>query len=54
MKKTAIALEPDDTKRLLATSLSSIIAGCTSRLICHPIDTLKAKVQVPIHYNASL
>ena len=28
------------------TSLSSILAGATARLFCHPLDTIKAKIQV--------
>jgi len=35
-----------DRKQLVLTSISSIIAGGVARLFCHPIDTVKAKLQV--------
>jgi len=36
----------EDKKQLIVTSLSSIISGGIARLFCHPIDTVKAKLQV--------
>jgi len=42
------ATNEDSTKHFVLTSLSSIIAGGISRLVCHPIDTVKAKLQVKI------
>jgi hypothetical protein len=30
------------------TTLSSIIAGGVARLVCHPLDTIKAKIQVTL------
>ena len=31
---------------LLVSSLSSFLSGSFSRLVCHPMDTIKAKIQV--------
>jgi len=38
--------EEEDRRKLILTSLSSIIGGGIARLFCHPIDTMKAKIQV--------
>jgi len=38
--------EEEDRRKLVLTSISSIIGGGIARLFCHPIDTMKAKIQV--------
>jgi len=38
--------EEEDRRKLVLTSISSIIGGGVARLFCHPIDTMKAKIQV--------
>eukprot|EP01017_Pseudomicrothorax_dubius_P034827 TRINITY_DN4812_c0_g2_i2.p1 TRINITY_DN4812_c0_g2~~TRINITY_DN4812_c0_g2_i2.p1 ORF type:complete len:203 (-),score=28.03 TRINITY_DN4812_c0_g2_i2:62-670(-) len=40
--------EPQEnvTRHLVLTSLASFIAGSIGRLVCHPLDTLKAKAQI--------
>ena len=40
----------EDQKKLILTSISSILAGGIARLFCHPIDTIKAKLQVNFSY----
>jgi hypothetical protein len=43
----AIMVEnPEKKDRFLINTLSSATAGLIGRFICHPIDTIKAKVQV--------
>lgn len=36
----------NDNYRLKITSFASSLAGIIGRLICHPVDTIRAKLQV--------
>lgn len=44
--------EDEKNKLLKVTFLSGMIAGIAGKFICHPIDTIRAKIQVLIYFNA--
>ena len=43
--KTSEQTDVDNRKRVVATSIASPVASLLAKYACHPIDTIKSKIQ---------